>query len=186
MSGPGRSRRPDGQPVCGAADISYYDTDVRGDAASVAGYLRDAYGVERQSLALLDAATSCESDPRLKEIYRRHAIETHGHLDRVGSLLASRGLTPSLVSEMREQLSGDALRLAIAAQSAKSDRLVAAVYAFEHYEIATYQVLGRVARRTYDGEAASLCEQILSEEVGTAEAIHASLDVATDAIGTRP
>jgi ferritin-like metal-binding protein YciE len=60
-------------------------------------------------------------------------------------------------------------------------KLAAFAYAFEHLEIASYELLRRVADRAADGETALLASRILSDERSAAQRIHSLLDDALDA-----
>jgi ferritin-like metal-binding protein YciE len=54
-------------------------------------------------------------------------------------------------------------------------------YAFEHLEIAAYELLGRVAARAGDGETVSTAQKILLQERTAAGRIHSLFDYALEA-----
>ena len=54
-------------------------------------------------------------------------------------------------------------------------------YAFEHLEIAGYELLRRVARRAGDSETEQVADQILAQEREAAESIHSQFGNALDA-----
>ena len=60
-------------------------------------------------------------------------------------------------------------------------KLAAFAYAFEHLEIAGYELLKRVAQRAGDHETVALADRILADERGAADKIAAHFDHATEA-----
>ena len=60
-------------------------------------------------------------------------------------------------------------------------KLTAFAYAFEHLEIAAYELLKRVATAAADGHTIKLAERILIDERGAAEKLWSHLDAAADA-----
>lgn len=143
-------------------------------------HLQEAHGIELHSLTLLQAALESETEPILKDLYRAHILETKGHVSWVEALLDARGAQPSLAADMRGRVTGDFASLAAVIRMGGSARTMATVYAFEHFEIATYELIVRVAERLSDGEASTRCRQILNEEHSTAAALHGCFDQLAD------
>jgi ferritin-like metal-binding protein YciE len=60
-------------------------------------------------------------------------------------------------------------------------KLAAFAYAFEHLEVASYELLGRLAARAGDEDTVSASQAILLEERAAAARIHSQFDRALDA-----
>jgi ferritin-like metal-binding protein YciE len=67
-----------------------------------------------------------------------------------------------------------------AAQPDTPAKLAAFSYAFEHLEIASYELLRRVAARTGDSQTQATAEAILGDERAAAATIHAAFNQALD------
>lgn len=148
--------------------------------------LQDAHGIELRSLTLLEEALSGEPEPTLADLYREHITETKRHVSWIETLLAARGAQPSLAADMRGRVTGDFVSFAALLRMGGSARTLATVYAIEHLEIATYELIARAAERLNDGEVGTRCRQILNEEHSTAAALHACLDQLAVRAGQTP
>lgn len=138
------------------------------------GYVSDACSLERLSLRLLQDGLRRARDPKVAEIYRRHAIQTEEHL----KLIRSR-LGPEHVSDREEpnSVSVGALRIEFVEQSADTPtHLAIGVYAFENVEIAVYHLLVGIADDSGDTRTAGLLRHILEQEEETAELLASTLD----------
>ena len=69
-----------------------------------------------------------------------------------------------------------------AAQPDTPAKLAGFAYAFEHLEIAAYELLRRVAERAGDEETVAVAERILAEERRAAEQVAGTWDAAMDAV----
>jgi hypothetical protein len=69
-----------------------------------------------------------------------------------------------------------------AAQPDTPVKLAGFAYAFEHLEIAAYELLRRVADRAEDAETAAVAERILADERRAAERVAATWDAAVDVV----
>jgi ferritin-like metal-binding protein YciE len=99
----------------------------------------------------------------------------------VEARLEQRGSGPSKLKDAALRAGALNWGLFFAAQPDTPAKLAAFAYAFEHLEIAGYELLRRVALRAGDHETASLAEQILGQERAAAERIEALLPQALDA-----
>jgi UDP-glucose 4-epimerase len=145
------------------------------DALLVA-YLRDAHALERQAVELLEAGAERVEDEQLETVLRDHLKETRLHLERMEKLLGERGARPSLIKDAILRAGGLNLAAFFGAQPDSTTKLAGFAFAFEHLEIAGYELLKRVAARAGDEDVVATAEEILGEERATAQRIAASWD----------
>jgi ferritin-like metal-binding protein YciE len=144
-------------------------------------YLADAHAIEAQALVLLGKAPSLAGSPELASAYSSHLEETKEHERLVTARLDARGASPSRLKDAA--LSVGALNWGVffAAQPDTPAKLAAFAYAFEHLEIAAYELLRRVAARVGDEETEHIADRILGEENAAAAHIRSLFDQALDA-----
>jgi ferritin-like metal-binding protein YciE/nucleoside-diphosphate-sugar epimerase len=145
------------------------------DSALLA-YLRDAHAVEGQAEELLEASAGRVDDEDLEQAFRGHLVETQHHRERIASLLDERGARPSLVKDAMLKAGGLNLSAFFGAQPDSTTKLAGFAFAFEHLEIAAYELLQRVAARVGDEGVVAVAEEILAEERRAAERVAASWD----------
>ena len=144
-------------------------------------YLADAHALESQSLQLLEAGPSIAGLDELAQLFREHLEETREQLRLVEARLEAHDARPSRFQSTALRLGGANLGAFFAAQPDTPMKLAGFAYAFEHLEIASYELLSRVAERAGDTETVSVATQISGEERAAAERIAATWDTAVDA-----
>jgi ferritin-like metal-binding protein YciE len=127
-------------------------------------YLADAHAIEQQAIQLLRKAPKLAGDPQLESAYEEHLEETEEHRRLIGQRLTERGSEPSKLKDAALRLGALNWGVFFAAQPDTPAKLCAFSYAFEHLEIAAYELLRRVADRARDPEAAGVAERILAQE----------------------
>lgn len=133
--------------------------------------------MERQSALLLESCERVIDDPGIASVCRAHRDETRDHLEMIERLLAARSASPSLTADVREAATMNGLRLLAERHRGATSRIVAAVYAYEHFEIATYGLLRRMGEQAFDGELVAACERTLSEEREAAKSLESHLEL---------
>jgi ferritin-like metal-binding protein YciE len=149
-------------------EVAGKDLDERLDS-----YLADAHAIEAQSLVLLAKARDIAGVERLAEAYAEHRSETERQQQRIAELLELRGSSPSRLKDAALRLGALNWGAFFRAQPDTPAKLAAFSYAFEHLEIASYELLERVARRAQEPRAERLAQEILIEERAAAERLHA-------------
>lgn len=144
-------------------------------------YLADAHAIEEQALALLRRSPKLAGDAALAGAYQEHLNETIGHRKLVERRLDARGAKPNSLKDAALRLGALNWGAFFAAQPDTPAKLAAFAYAFEHLEIATYELLRRVAQRAGDPETAETAERILGEERATATKLSSLFPQALDA-----
>jgi ferritin-like metal-binding protein YciE len=142
--------------------------------------LKAAHGMEQHSLQTLEAAGKAAGDPQLEALYHGHVVETKRHLELIEERLEAHGESRSLLKDLAGRASAAGLGLGVAAQPDTPAKLVAVAYGFEHFEIASYELLRRVAERAGDTGTVAAVERILVNERQAAEKLGASYDLALE------
>ncbi len=139
-------------------------------------YLRDVHALEGQAVKLLEAGAERVDDDFLEEAFRDHLAETREHQAEIEGLLEERGARPSLIKDTMLKAGGLNLSAFFGAQPDSTTKLAGFAYAFEHLEIAAYELLQRVAARAGDEGVVATAEEILAEERAAAERVAESWD----------
>jgi ferritin-like metal-binding protein YciE len=143
-------------------------------------FLRDAHGMEQQSLQTLEAAIAIAGDPQLQQLYDGHVVETQRHLELLKERLEHYDASRSLLKDLAGRLTAAQLGAGVIADSDTPAKLVAVAYGFEHFEIAMYELLKRVAARVGDTDTIEMADKILVNERQAAEKLAASYDLALE------
>ncbi len=93
----------------------------------------------------------------------------------------ARGGKPSALKDAAMRLGALNWGTFFGAQVDTPAKLAGFAYAFEHLEVAAYELLGRVAARAGDRETRATADAILLEERAAAARIHALFDRALEA-----
>jgi ferritin-like metal-binding protein YciE len=145
--------------------------------------LADAHAMEKQSLTTLEAAVKVAGDPQLEALYKGHIAETHRHLELIEARLEAYDSSRSLLKDLGGRVSALALGAGVVAQKNTPAKLVAVAYGYENFEVASYEMLRRIAERAGDGETVEAVDRILVNEKQAVEKLGASYDLALKAAG---
>jgi ferritin-like metal-binding protein YciE len=148
----------------------------------LASYLTDARAIEAQAGQLLGAGIRLAGVPGLADAFRDHLAETREHQVLLEQRLHARDARPSRFQNTALRLGAVNLGVFFAAQPDTPVKLAGFAYAFEHLEIAAYELLRRVADRAEDAETAAVAERILADERRAAERVAATWDAAVDVV----
>jgi UDP-glucose 4-epimerase len=133
--------------------------------------LADVHAIEKQGLQLLETGRMVIEDEGLKRFFATHLRESEEHEAMVRERIEARGAKPTSAKGAVLQLTGMQVGAFFAAQPETRMKLVGFVSAFEHLEIAAYELLERLARRAGDQKVAGVAERILAEERATVDAL---------------
>ena len=139
-------------------------------------HIDEAHAMEQNVLRMLDAMISTTNDPDILRELEHHKVETEGHAEQMKTRLAAHGATPSMVRQPGGILGAFAKLPLDMVRGDKAGRNARDGYATEHMEIASYELLKRVARRAGDEETAAACDTIIAQERAFAETIAANWD----------
>ena len=178
---------PDGDGFVGRATFRgrefgrFRMTPLRGGRMSTINeqlvkHLDEAHAMEQNVLRMLDGMISTTDDPEILQELEHHKLETEGHALKVRGRLEAHGATPSLVKQAGGVLGALAKMPLDVVRGEKAGRNARDGFATEHMEIASYELLRRIAERANDRETAVLCEEIIEEERTMANTIAANWD----------
>jgi ferritin-like metal-binding protein YciE len=139
-------------------------------------HIDEAHAMEQNVLRLLDGMIATTSDPEIRRDLEHHRAETERHAARMRECLEAHGSSPSLAKEAGGMVGALMKTVLDAARGAKAGRNARDGYATEHMEIASYQLLERVAARAGDDRTAEFARQIRAEEEAMAAKIDARWD----------
>jgi ferritin-like metal-binding protein YciE len=164
-----------------AAEASLRDHDEEHLRQQLDRYLEDAHAIEGQALTLLDNAPRLAGSEQLASAYAEHREQTLEHQRLVGRRLEEREASPSRLKEAAMRLGALNWGAFFAAQPDTPAKLAAFAYAFEHLEIASYELLARVAAAAGDPATQELCARIEAQERDAAGRLQGLLGEALDA-----
>ena len=137
-------------------------------------HLDEAHAMEQNVLRMLDGMISTTDDPEILQELEHHKIETEGHALRMRDRLKAHGASPSTVKQAAGILGALAKMPLDMVRGEKAGRNARDAYATEHMEIASYELLKRVAQRAHDLDTVSDCDLIIEQERTMAETIAAN------------
>ncbi len=127
-------------------------------------HIDEALAMELSVVRMLDSTIHGTDDPEVKDVLRQHKLETERHVDRLRERLEAHGGSPSLVREAGGILGAMLKGVLDITRGEKSARGARDTYATEHLEIASYQLLERVATRAGDEETAEVARTNRADE----------------------
>jgi ferritin-like metal-binding protein YciE len=132
-------------------------------------WLKDAYAMEMTlAVALDNHAKDAEKQPAICSRIEQHAEQTRRHAELVKSCVERLGGKVSVIKTSLGNMFG---AIKEAPMGLAEDELVKNAlsdYASEHFEIACYRALITAAQAQGDTETATICQQILADEVAQA------------------
>ena len=144
-------------------------------------HLDEAIAMEQNVKRMLDGMIGTTDDPQMLDALEHHRAETEQHERMMRERLEANGGTPSTVRELGGML-GALMKMPLdMVRSERAGRNARDGYATEHMEIASYELLKRIAQRAGDMETVQACDTIIGQERAMAGRIEESWDVAVDA-----
>ena len=138
--------------------------------------LRNQHAIENQAIELLERQIGrLENYPEMASRMRQHLEESKQQAARIEDLLAGMNTSHSSLKDMVTSFMGNVAALGHASASDEVIKNTFANYAFEHYEIASYQSLLVVAELAGQQASTSVLQQSLKEEQSMARWIEDNL-----------
>ena len=144
--------------------------------------LRNAYALESHALATLDNVQNrLYHYPEFKTVVQAHLEETREQQGLLDACLERLGAGPSALKETAMLMAGNMQAMLNSVASDAVLKNLFALYAFEHFEIATYRSLITMAEACGETEAAETCRRILAQEEQAAAKLDGLLEPVSDA-----
>ena len=144
-------------------------------------YLTDAHSIEVQALAQLRTAPDLAGDPELASNFREHLRETEGHERLVREALEAREAKPSRTKDVVMAIGGKGFLLFARLEPDTPGKLHAHALSYEGLEVASYELLARVAERADEPAVVETAQRIRDEERAMMERLEAGFDRAVEA-----
>jgi Mn-containing catalase len=131
--------------------------------------LKDLLHAETQLTGALPKMAEAAHNPKLKEAFEKHLLQTQGHVERLRACFDLLGAEPEpkpckgimgLIAEGEETIKEGADKEPLAADLA----LIAAAQRVEHYEISAYGTVRTLARQIGEMDCARVLSHTLGEE----------------------
>ena len=164
-----------------AVEVSLREKDADGIQSELVSYLTDVRAIEAQAAQLLQAGPAIAGFDELADVFREHLEETREHQRLIEERLSAHDASPSRFQNTGLRIGGVNLGGFFAAQPDTAVKLAGFAFAFEHLEIAAYELLRRVAERAGDADTIAVAVQIADEERAAADRIAGTWDAAIDA-----
>ena len=139
-------------------------------------HIDEALAMEQNVLRMLDGMIQTTDDPEIIDQLEHHKMETQRHSDLMEKRLTAHDATPSMVKQATGMLQALAKLPLDMVRGEKAGRNARDGFATEHLEIASYELLKRIARKAGDEETAAACDEIIKEEQAMADKIAANWD----------
>jgi ferritin-like metal-binding protein YciE len=134
-------------------------------------YIDDAYAMEQNVLRMLDGMIGTTKDPQMKRALERHKKQTEKQAERLEERLQEHGKSPSKAKAAGGVMAALMKSVVDVARDDNPGRNARDGFATEHMEIASYEMLERVARKAKDRKTAAVARQNREEEEAMARSI---------------
>ena len=132
-------------------------------------WLNDAHAMELGLVSVLEKQVEdTEGVPEMQSRIRQHLEETKQHAEKIATCIERHGSTPSTAKDFMSKMSATINGLGMSMMDDKMVKNVHSSYAAEHFEIATYTVIQAAAEELDDDETASICSDIIEDEIAMA------------------
>ena len=139
-------------------------------------HIDEAHAMEQNVLRMLEGMIATTDDPEILDALEHHKMQTQGHADRMARRLEAHDATPSTVKQLGGVIGALAKMPLDFVRGENAGRNARDGYATEHMEIASYELLRRIAEKAGDEETAAAAKEIIAEEKAMADLIAQNWD----------
>lgn len=146
----------------------WYDEDMSTNKElreKLIDYLQDAHAMEINVQAMLQSMIASTKDGGVKAELERHLEETKTHAERMSSRLDALDEGGSLRKQVTSVMGAGAKGVIDQLRGDKPGKNARDAYVTEALEIAAYELLSRLARRSGDTETVDVCQKSLRDEI---------------------
>jgi len=144
-------------------------------------YLADAHSIEEQAVVQMRQAPKIAGDPQLAQAFAEHLVETERHERLTRERLEALGSSPSKFKDLVMKAGGQGFVWFAKSQPDSTGKLVNHGYSYEALELASYELLLRVAMLAGDHETARIAREIRDEERRMRDRLGESFDASVAA-----
>ncbi|HEY3541979.1 MAG TPA: DUF892 family protein [Gaiellaceae bacterium] len=151
-------------------------SSVTGIQTQLVNHIDEAHALEQTVLRMLDGLIQSADDPQIIDRLEHHKLETQRHESLMRGRLEAHGASPSMVRQAAGMFEAFMKMPLDLVRGERTGRAARDAYTTEHLEIASYELLRRVAERAGDEETARACRDILEEERAMAQFLEENWD----------
>jgi ferritin-like metal-binding protein YciE len=148
-------------------------------------HLRDMQAIEFHAQRQLQRLAGTAKDEELREICNQHLEQTRKHEQRVAELVEAHGHEPSALEDKTLRAGAIGLRQLADIAPDTPPRVAIQAYGLEQLEIAGFELLGQIAEREGDQDAATAAREILEQKRPGAEQIEQRFGCAGELLAER-
>ena len=139
-------------------------------------YIEDAHAVEQHMLRALDGMIATTEDAEMRGHLEHHKQETERHRELLEQRLKAHGESPSSIKDAGQILAALSKGIIDKARSDNAGKNLRDGFVAEHLEIASYELLERVAKLAGDEETAEVARRNRADEESMVEKIQSAWD----------
>jgi ferritin-like metal-binding protein YciE len=140
-------------------------------------HIDEAHALEQTVLRMLDGLIQTAQDPEVIDKLEHHKLETQEHESIMRRRLEAHGAQPSVVRQAAGVLEALMKMPLDLVRGEKAGRNARDAYTTEHLEIASYELLARIADRAGDHETAAAAREIIADEQAMADFVSQNWDL---------
>lgn len=149
-------------------------------AEKVADYIEDAHAMETNVLQMLESMIRTTTDVGIRRDLEQHKEQTERHRGRLRQRLEELGRGTSVRKETQTILGALMKGVVDQVRGDKAGKNARDGFVTEHMEIASYELLERLAMRAGDGRTAEIARENRRDEEAMAKTIAAKWDTFVD------
>ena len=141
-------------------------------------YIEDAHALERHMERALDSLIETTNNTEMRENLKQHKEETERHRERLAERLEAHDASPSALKDAGQVFVALTKGLIDRSRTDTAGKNLRDGFVAEHLEIASYELLERVAELAGDSQTAEVARRNRADEEAMVEKIRGAWDAA--------